>query len=59
MKDVLIQLGYPATGDTNTFDEATRQAVMLFQQRNGLSVDGIAGPDTQACLYGSNPVPNR
>lgn len=59
MKDVLIQLGYPATRDTNTFDEATRQAVMLFQQRNGLTVDGIAGPDTQARLYGNNPVPNR
>lgn len=32
------------------FGEQTRQAVMRFQSRNGLTPDGIAGPKTQEAL---------
>ena len=31
---------------TGTFDEATRNAVLTFQQRSGLKVDGIVGRET-------------
>ena len=32
------------------YGEKTRDAVMLFQRRNGLTVDGRVGPDTAAAL---------
>jgi N-acetylmuramoyl-L-alanine amidase len=32
------------------YDEATEQAVRLFQQRRGLSVDGIVGPETYRAI---------
>ena len=37
------------------YDDATVAAVRSFQSRNGLSVDGSAGQETLAVLYGSNP----
>ncbi|NPV69191.1 MAG: L,D-transpeptidase family protein [Firmicutes bacterium] len=38
-------------GEINgVFDEATAEAVRRFQQRNGLRVDGIVGPDTYNAL---------
>lgn len=47
-------------GDINgNFDEATRNAVMNFQQCNGLSVDGVAGQDTQRRLYSSSAIPSN
>ena len=38
---------------TGTYNEATENAVRNFQDVNGLSVDGIAGGDTQRVLYSS------
>lgn len=32
------------------FGPATEQAVMEYQEKNGLTVDGIAGPQTLACM---------
>ena len=58
MKQALIQLGYPATSDTNIFDDQTQSAVILFQTYNGLKVDGIAGEETQAKLYSGSAVRN-
>jgi len=54
MQDSLQQLGYLATV-TGYYDDATVAAVRSFQSRNGLSVDGSAGQETLAVLYGSNP----
>jgi peptidoglycan hydrolase-like protein with peptidoglycan-binding domain len=37
---------------SGTYDEATEAAVRQFQQSQGLTVDGIAGPNTLAALSG-------
>jgi N-acetylmuramoyl-L-alanine amidase len=42
----------PATSDV--FDEATELAVRHFQQKRGLSVDGVVGPDTYLALTGAH-----
>ena len=48
----LFQLRYlDETAITGTYDTATAVAVVLFQQRHGLSADGIAGPGTLEMLY--------
>lgn len=54
MQDSLQQLGYLASV-TGYYDDATVAAVRSFQSRNNLTVDGAAGQDTLATLYGSNP----
>jgi hypothetical protein len=47
-------LGIRASG---AFDQRTRKAVMAFQRRRGLLVDGIVGPQTRAAL-GLAPAPS-
>ena len=42
---------------TSTYDQATVNCVMLFQQVNGLAVDGVAGQQTQQVLYSSVAKP--
>ena len=44
---------------TGRFDQRTRRAVMAFQRRNGLVVDGVAGPRTLAALGLRGPAPTR
>lgn len=39
---------------SDAFDEATELAVRHFQQRRGISVDGIVGPETYAALTGAH-----
>ena len=46
----LIQYDYLDGEADGKYGEATRDAVMLFQRRNGLTVDGRVGPDTAAAL---------
>ena len=46
-------LHIPASG---RFNAATKQAVLAFQRRDGLSVDGIAGPQTWDTLLGIKPA---
>jgi peptidoglycan hydrolase-like protein with peptidoglycan-binding domain len=45
----LVALGYNIAVD-GTYGAGTEQAVRDFQSRNGLAVDGIAGPDTREAL---------
>ena len=53
----LYELKYYDGDITGTYDTATENAVKLFQDLNGLYMDGIAGQDTQRKLYSSNAVP--
>ena len=50
MQKALLELGYPLTVN-GRFDVPTHQAVVAFQQRNGLLISGIATPITQSTLY--------
>ena len=53
----LNELGFgPLTVDGKT-GPATTNAIKLFQCKNNLKVDGIAGPKTLALLFPSMPVP--
>lgn len=47
VKQLQTLLGITADGD---FGPLTKQAVIAFQQKNGLTPDGIVGPQTQAKL---------
>ena len=55
MRDLRQRLA--ATGATlpagDTYDDATRSAVRTFQERRGLRVDGICGPETWGALIES------
>ncbi len=46
----LKQWGYYDGPITGYYGELTYKAVRLFQQKNGLKVDGIVGPETAAAL---------
>ena len=46
----LIQYGYMTGSADGKYGEKTRDAVLLFQKRNGLSVDGRVGKATAAAL---------
>ena len=50
MQQALLALGYLLSVN-GRFDIPTHQAVVGFQQRNGLPITGIANPVTQAALY--------
>ena len=41
------------SGETDTYTDEVEQAVRAFQQRRGLMVDGIAGPQTLRALDGA------
>ena len=49
----LKDLGYYNGTVDGRYGEGTQAAVMAFQLRNNLTVDGKAGPATQRVLYGS------
>ncbi|MEY8325975.1 peptidoglycan-binding domain-containing protein [Lachnospiraceae bacterium 54-11] len=53
----LIELGYICgTGTADgIYGNGTYNSVKDFQRLNGLSVDGIAGPDTLTTLYSADP----
>lgn len=46
----LKKWGYYTGNVDGIYGEQTRQAVILFQKRNGLTPDGIAGPKTLAAI---------
>ena len=49
LKAILEKIGYGIL-DTPGFDESTRAAVLAFQKRNGIEVDGLVGPVTKMML---------
>lgn len=53
----LYELKYFDGNITGTYDEATENAVRVFQELNGLEMDGVAGQQTQQKLYSSSAVP--
>ena len=54
LQQALIAAGYScgSYGADGEFGSATEAAVRAYQAANGLSVDGIAGQETQEHLYG-------
>jgi hypothetical protein len=54
----LNQLGYTSGADDGWFGSITTGAVVLFQKRNGLIVDGIVGPNTWNKLFSTSAVSN-
>lgn len=46
----LKRWGYYNGGVDGVFGSLTKRAVIFFQQKNGLKVDGIAGPETLAAI---------
>lgn len=55
----LYELKYYDGAITGEYDNATENAVMAFQEVNGLYIDGVAGQDTQRKLFSSNAVPSN
>lgn len=51
LQQALTALGYSLGTPDGVFGSKTESAVRAFQQANGLTVDGKAGPDTQTLLY--------
>lgn len=56
LQERLTVLGYYNTGVDGVFGNATLNAVVAFQRRNGLSVSGEANPATLEKLYGENAI---
>ena len=50
----LKELGLYSLKTDGIYGRGTTQAVQAFQRKNGLKEDGIAGPKTQAKLYGNS-----
>ena len=53
----LHDLGYYTGEIDGQFGYGTEEAVIDFQQSNGLEADGIVGEDTKAILYSVNAKP--
>ena len=52
----LTELGYYDVDADGIYDADDIAAVRAFQQKNGLTVDGVAGLDTQTLLYSDGAV---
>lgn len=58
LQERLQALGYYMDAVDGQFGQGTRDAVIAFQQKNGLEADGYAGEETQRVLYSEEAVPN-
>ena len=56
LQRALKNRGYYSGSIDGKYGSSTVAAVTAFQQRNGLRVDGTAGPSTQTALYGSDAL---
>ena len=52
----LVELGYASGNPNGQYGNATISAVKLYQQANGLDVDGLASSWLQATLYSENAL---
>lgn len=57
MYQLLYGYGYLDVRPTGYYGEDTFHAVVVFQSRNGLYADGVAGTATQQCLLSNNVIP--
>lgn len=53
----LKNLGYYSGEIDGQYGSGTREAVYVFQQRNGLMADGIVGSETKEILFSVNASP--
>lgn len=53
LQQALTNRGFNPQGIDGAFGNNTRAAVMAFQRAQGLTADGIVGPDTSEKLFGS------
>ena len=58
LQEKLKALGYYEAEVDGQFGPGTREAVVAFQQKNGLDADGLAGEETQRVLYSDEAIPN-
>ena len=58
LQEKLKALGYYEAEVDGQFGPGTREAVVAFQQKNGLDADGLAGEETQRVLYSEEAIPN-
>lgn len=56
LQRALKNRGYYSGSIDGVYGSSTVAAVTAFQQRNGLRVDGAAGPSTQTKLYGGDVI---
>ncbi len=58
IQERLLALKYyiGTSGADSDFGPSTTAGVKFFQQRNGLTADGIVGPNTDAALFGTSPA---
>ncbi len=57
LQQYLISLGYLSGSADGNFGSGTERALKLFQEANGLTADGVAGPGTQSILFSSDAKP--
>ncbi len=59
LQKLLLSYLYPITDIDSSFGPETERAVRAFQQENGLTVDGIVGPNTWRALFNSQGRPQN
>lgn len=51
LQEALVAAGVPYVKITGNYDDRTESYVLAYQQHEGITVDGIAGPETWGRLF--------